>query len=119
MDKKEQLKRMREEKISSKEVYKGIILDIFVDQVRLPSGNTSQREVIRHCHAAAVLAIDENNRVLLEDQFRYPYDDIITEIPAGKGDEGEDYQITLPNYELKNFLSILTLNVKNQPKKRK
>ena len=94
MDKKEQLKRMREEKISSKEVYKGIILDIFVDQVRLPSGNTSQREVIRHCHAAAVLAIDEKNRVLLEDQFRYPYDDIITEIPAGKGDEGEDYQIT-------------------------
>lgn len=72
MNKKEQLKRMREEKISSKEVYKGIILDIFVDQVRLPSGNTSQREVIRHCHAAAVLAIDENNRVLLEDQFRYP-----------------------------------------------
>lgn len=33
--------------------------------------------------------------------------------------QGEDYQITLPNYELKNFLSILTLNVKDQPKKRK
>ena len=33
--------------------------------------------------------------------------------------QGEDYQITLPNYELKNFLSILSLNVKDQPKKRK
>ena len=33
--------------------------------------------------------------------------------------QGEDYQITLPNYELKNFLSVLSLNVKDQPKKRK
>lgn len=84
----------RETTIESNEVYKGRILDVYDDTVRLPSGRTSHREVIRHCHAAAVLAINENNEVLLEDQYRYPYDDIITEIPAGKGEENEDPMIT-------------------------
>lgn len=86
----EEVKKVREETISSKEIYKGKILDIYLDEVKLPSGRISHRELIRHCHAAAVLAINEKGEVLLEDQYRYPYDDIITEIPAGKGDEGEE-----------------------------
>ena len=85
---------VREKKTASKEIYKGHILDVYVDDVTLPSGRKTHREVIRHCHASAILAINEKNEVILEEQYRYPYDDIITEIPAGKGDEGEDYQIT-------------------------
>lgn len=84
-----QISKKREKTLSSKEVYKGKILDVFLDEVELPSGRISHREVIRHCHAAAVLAFNDKNEVILEDQYRYPYDDIITEIPAGKGDEGE------------------------------
>ena len=80
----------REKTLSSTEVYKGRILDIYVDEVQLPDGHRSQRELIRHCHAAAVLAFNDKGEVLLEEQYRYPYDDIITEIPAGKGDENED-----------------------------
>ncbi len=85
----EEISKRREKTISSKEVYKGKILDVYCDDVQLPSGRVSKREVIRHCHAAAVLAFNDKNEVILEDQYRYPYDDIITEIPAGKGDEGE------------------------------
>lgn len=84
-----QISKKREKTLSSKEVYKGKILDVFLDEVELPSGRISHREVIRHCHAAAVLAFNDKNEVILEDQYRYPYDDIITEIPAGKGDKGE------------------------------
>jgi ADP-ribose pyrophosphatase len=80
----------REKKISSQEIYKGHIVDLFVDQVELPNGDKATREVIRHCKASAILAFDEQGRVILEDQFRYPYDGIIKEIPAGKCDGDED-----------------------------
>ncbi len=46
-------------------------------------GSRSKREVVRHCLASAILAINDKDEVLLERQYRYPYDEIITEIPAG------------------------------------
>ena len=54
-----QISKKREKTLSSKEVYKGKILDVFLDEVELPSGRISHREVIRHCHAAAVLAFND------------------------------------------------------------
>lgn len=85
---------LKETKVSSKEVFKGKILDVFVDTVTLPNGHTATRELIRHCKAAAVLAFDEDNNVILEKQFRYPYNDVLIEIPAGKADKDEDPIIT-------------------------
>lgn len=84
----------KEKMIASKEIYKGHILDLYVDDVLLPNGHTSKREVIRHCKAAAVLAFDENDNIILEDQYRYPYDAVLKEIPAGKCDKGEDSKDT-------------------------
>ena len=52
---------VREKKTASKEIYKGHILDVYVDDVTLPSGRKTHREVIRHCHASAILAINEKN----------------------------------------------------------
>ena len=43
----------------------------------------AKREVVRHSLASAILAINDKDEVLLERQYRYPYDEIITEIPAG------------------------------------
>lgn len=96
MDNKEQKSIDSKREIPTKinEVYKGKILDVFCDEVRLPSGKISHREVIRHCHAAAVLAFNEKGEVLLEEQYRYPYDDVLIEIPAGKGEKNEDALIT-------------------------
>lgn len=84
----------KETKMDSQEIYKGRILNLFVDHVLLPNGHTSTREVIRHCQASAILAIDELGNIILEDQYRYPYDSIIKEIPAGKCDKDEDPQVT-------------------------
>lgn len=78
-----------EKKISSEEIYHGKILNLVVDKVLLPNGHISTREVVRHCKASAILAIDDNDNIILEDQFRYPYNEIIKEVPAGKCDEGE------------------------------
>jgi len=84
----------KEKKIDGKEVYKGKILDLWVDEVELPNGDKATREVIRHCKAAAILAFDLTGRIILEEQYRYPYDTLITEIPAGKCDPDEEPEKT-------------------------
>ena len=81
---------LKEKKLASKEIYKGRIINLYVDDVLLPSGKESKREVVRHCKASAVLAINDKDEVILERQYRYPYDEVLTEIPAGKCDKDED-----------------------------
>ena len=58
--------------------------------VLLPNGKTSTRELIRHCKASCILAFLDNGKVLMGRQYRYPYDEVIYEFPAGKVDKGED-----------------------------
>lgn len=86
----EEKQTLDERQISSKEVYKGHLLDVYEDEVELPNGVRSRREYIRHCIAAAVLAFDNDGNILLEEQFRYPFHTIVNELPAGKADGDED-----------------------------
>ena len=81
--------RLREEKTGGERIYKGRILDFEVDRVRLPSGAEAQREVVRHKGAVVVLPLHEDGRVELVRQYRYPPDEILLELPAGKLDSGE------------------------------
>lgn len=83
-----------EAKISSKEIFNGRLLHMFFDEARLPDGNTSTREWIKHPGAAAVLPVYENGDVMLVKQFRYPVKQIFYEVPAGKIDSGEQPEIT-------------------------
>lgn len=81
---------LKEKMIASKEVYKGRLVNLYVDDVLLPNGKESKREVVRHCKASAILAFNDKDEVILESQYRYPYDEVITEIPAGKCDKDEN-----------------------------
>jgi len=85
---------LKEKKIDSKEIYKGKILDLYVDSVICPNGHESKREVIRHSKASCILVRNNNGKFILEKQYRYPYDEVIIEFPAGKAEEGEDTKIT-------------------------
>lgn len=80
---------LKEKKLSSELIYQGKILDLYKDTVKCPNGVISAREVVRHCKAACVLAI-KDDKVIIEEQYRYPYDEVILEFPAGKIEEGED-----------------------------
>ena len=62
----------------------------WVDDVRLPNGEEATREVVDHVDGAAVLALDEANRVLVVRQYRYVFGKVLDELPAGKLDPGED-----------------------------
>ncbi len=78
----------KEEKISSKLIYDGKILSLYVDEVRLPDGKKSQRECVLHCSGAAVLFVNDG-KIALVKQYRYLYGKSIYEIPAGKIDVNE------------------------------
>jgi ADP-ribose pyrophosphatase len=81
--------RLREKRISGERVYEGRILDLEVDRVLLASGNEATREVIRHKGAVVVLPLHADRRVELVRQYRYPMEEVLLELPAGKLDPGE------------------------------
>ena len=81
--------KLTEKTVSGTEIYAGRILHVQVDRVQLPDGHESTREVIRHPGGVGVLALTDAGEVLLVQQYRYPYQEVVTEIPAGKREPGE------------------------------
>lgn len=81
---------LAEKTLRREEKFQGRILSIHVDEVLLPNGNTSTREVVEHVDGVAVLPLDERNNVLTVTQYRYVFGKPLLEIPAGKLDPGED-----------------------------
>lgn len=82
---------LREVQLSSEPIYEGAFVTICKDKVRLPNGNEGQRIVIRHSGAACVLAVTEEEKVVLVRQWRYAAGQATLELPAGKLDvAGED-----------------------------
>ena len=80
-----------EEKILGCErAWDGDFLHVDTVDVELPSGKHATRDIVRHPGAVAVIAIDDNNRLLLVQQYRASLERITLEIPAGKLDAGED-----------------------------
>ena len=79
-----------EKTLSSETIFDGRILHVRRDTVRLPNGGEAFREVVDHPGGVCVLALDDQNRALLVSQFRYPYEQVLRELPAGKLEYGED-----------------------------
>ncbi len=82
--------KLTEETLSKNYIYKGKIINLRVDDALLPDGKTAKREIVEHNGGVCVAAVTENDEILLVKQFRYPYGEIIYEIPAGKRDGDED-----------------------------
>lgn len=100
-------KELVEQKLSSKEVFKGKLLHVYYDQAQLPDGSQSSREWIKHPGACAVVPVFENGDIMLIRQFRYPMKQIFWEVPAGKIDAGEA-QDTTALRELKEEAGLVT-----------
>ena len=77
-------RKLREIQVGSEDIFEGVILNVKRDQVQLPNGHRSIREVIRHVGAVCVVPVTADGKVVVERQYRYPIDQVITEIPAGK-----------------------------------
>ena len=76
--------------LTSETKFEGRIIKVLRDTVELENGKTSAREVVCHNGGVCVAALTEQNEVLLVRQFRYPYKEVLLELPAGKLEKGED-----------------------------
>jgi ADP-ribose pyrophosphatase len=74
---------------ASRQIYKGSVVDLRIEEVTLPNQVTISLEMIRHPGAAAVVPIDDAGEVTLIRQFRHAAGGFIWEIPAGKLDPDE------------------------------
>lgn len=81
---------MQEKKLNGKVIFDGKVVKLEFDEVLCPNGNISFREVVRHNGGAAILCVTPDDKIILERQFRYAYDEVIYEIPAGKLEKDEN-----------------------------
>lgn len=86
MEQKQESAALREDCISSKLLFDGRVVHLYVDQVRLPDGREAEREYMRHIGAVCVLPLDRDGTVHCVRQYRYPHAEVLLEIPAGKLD---------------------------------
>jgi len=79
-----------ETQLNSRDIFEGKILHVKLDTVQLPNGAEATREIIRHVGAVCVLPLTADGKVVVERQFRYPMNEVTTEIPAGKLDSPDE-----------------------------
>jgi ADP-ribose pyrophosphatase len=79
---------------SRREIYKGRIVNLIVDSITTAQGVNTIREVLHHPGGAAVIPLFPDGDVLLVKQFRYPMQESLLELPAGKIELGEPPEIT-------------------------
>ena len=86
----EEFSSLLEQMCSSEPIFDGCVLHVRKDTVALPNGKPAVREYLRHGGAVCIVPLLDDGRVLLERQFRYPMNEVITEIPAGKKNSPEE-----------------------------
>ena len=79
-----------EKQVKTETVYEGMIVSVRKDIAELQNGNTAGREVVVHPGGVGIVAVTNENKVLMVRQYRYPMEEELLEIPAGKLDGGED-----------------------------
>ncbi len=78
-----------EKTIKTEIIYKGKIINLRKDRVELPDGRVSSREIVEHAGGVTIIAINDDNEIILVEQYRKPADKILLELPAGKLEKGE------------------------------
>ena len=81
--------------LKSRLVFDGEILQLYVHDMKLPQGLVVERELIHHHPGVGILAITQENKVVLVKQYRPAVDQFVIEIPAGMLDKGDAQQAIL------------------------
>ena len=81
---------LKETTVKQTYIHKGRILNLRVDDALLPNGEPCVREVVEHNGGVTVAALTDDNELLFVRQYRYPYSEVVLELPAGKLEKGED-----------------------------
>lgn len=79
-----------EKTLSTETIYEGKIFKMEKVKVSLPDGKTSERDIVRHNGAVAIIAMKDDGKVLFVEQFRKTVDEVLFELPAGKLESNEN-----------------------------
>ena len=101
---------LEEKQLNFDYIYKGKIINLRRDEALLPNGNTAFREVVEHPGGVCVAALTEENEVIFVRQFRYPYSEVILEIPAGKRDKLDEDPLECGKRELREETGAVAEN---------
>jgi 8-oxo-dGTP pyrophosphatase MutT (NUDIX family) len=88
------------EVVASEEVYSGRVISLRKDTVAMPGGGTSVREVVHHPGAVGVVAIDDEDRVVMVRQYRHAIGTHLWELPAGLRDVDAEPPVDTARREL-------------------
>lgn len=80
--------------IESEQIWRGKLLDVRRDRVRLPDGSEGVREYVTHPGAVVMIPVLDDGRLIFERQYRYPVGRVMLELPAGKIEADEDTLLT-------------------------
>lgn len=92
---------LTEKRLSSELIYDGCVVHLYRDEIELPDGGRGVREIVRHVGAVAVLPLTKNGDVICVRQYRYPFAEVLLEIPAGKLDSPDEDVIEAARRELR------------------
>ena len=92
---------LTEKQLTKEYVYEGKIIKLRRDTAELPNGTTAFREVVEHNGGVCVVPITDDGKIILVEQYRYPYSEVIAEIPAGKRDSISEEPLSTGIRELK------------------
>ncbi|WP_040208247.1 NUDIX hydrolase [Neobacillus jeddahensis] len=81
---------LEEKTIHSEELFSGKVISLHLQDVELPNGKQAKREIIKHPGAVAILAITDDHKIVMVEQYRKALERTIVEIPAGKLEKGEE-----------------------------
>jgi ADP-ribose pyrophosphatase len=81
---------LEEKTLKSEEIFSGKVISLHLQDVELPNGKHSKREIIKHPGAVAILAITADKKIVMVEQYRKALERTIVEIPAGKLEKGEE-----------------------------
>ena len=101
MNNNELFENLREPYVSREEIFKGHIVHLVRDTVELPNGAPAMREVCLHNGAVCVVPVTDAGEIIMERQFRYPFGEVIWEIPAGKLDSPDEDVLEAAKRELR------------------
>lgn len=88
------MKKFEEKTTKTTPIYDGRIIKLQIDDVTLPNGQVAKREIIKHPGAVAVIAVTDEGKLVLVEQYRKALERSIIEIPAGKLEPGEEPVMT-------------------------
>lgn len=83
---------LQEKTVGTEPIFDGKIIKVQRDQAELENGAVVTRELVIHPGGVCIVPVNENGEVYLVKQFRYPFQEVLTEVPAGKLEFGENHR---------------------------